>query len=715
MLSSRTEMQKVIEVARKQSLAAFMQTTTPVPQIPIIPSAIPELKKDDKSDTESKTEKRDRRRSSRSKSRERKDRSRERDRRDRHKSRRSRSRSRERRDRRRRDRSLSRDRTRSKECDRRDRSRERRRSCDQAPSKDSKPIGVWEAQNLINKTSPPQQPQLQNLTNFNPAAITPLPLLPNFTTNRSNWPTTANLNLNDNLKPNVVNFNNQSTNRFNSNSQNPRNQFNPQQQNQFQHNDSNNRFQGGNRNENYQNNENQTQQIEFRNCCVSLSPYYGGYGEIRRFFQGLFIHNTGIKFVNDENGKRTGIVYVRFAYPEGKEQALERNGKLLKNQVCEVIHLDDEEFETAIDKYRPDNFQDNQDNQDLRNKNPKYNANNRQDRTIPSGNTSSLTVEDLPNFVKEQDILKMFSDYSLMSLFIINKRKNVIAYVKFSNNDEAKKAFEDKSKHMIDTKQVSVKPCRDELFEQVSREQDELMGGLDKSNYVEADSNCVLLSGLPLKTSDRDIADIFSDVGIIPDNIHLINGSMGFNGEAFCEFCSIQDAQIALEKDGMPLGSSIISVKCVPKTEMEAILGIRSQQNNLPPKNSNQQNQRLFFQPRNFNGGPRGPPNFLNMRPPMRRFPLPIPPPHNPNDMLGPPGCTVLMENVPYKAGLDEILDFFNDFEIIPDNILRKFNPNGKPSGETKVIFCNADDAYRAVEQKNRMKIRDRTIFLSIC
>lgn len=98
----------------------------------------------------------------------------------------------------------------------------------------------------------------------------------------------------------------------------------------------------------------------------------------------------------------------------------------------------------------------------------------------------------------------------------------------------------------------------------------------------------------------------------------------------------------------------------------------------------------------------------------MRRFPPPMHPP-NPNDMLGPPGYTVLMENVPYKAGLDEILDFFNDFDIMPDNILRKFNPNGKPSGETKVIFGSADDAYQAVEQRNRQQIRDRTIYLSLC
>lgn len=105
----------------------------------------------------------------------------------------------------------------------------------------------------------------------------------------------------------------------------------------------------------------------------------------------------------------------------------------------------------------------------------------------------------------------------------------------------------------------------------------------------------------------------------------------------------------------------------------------------------------------NFMGGPRLP---------MRRFQKPLP---SQQHMQDPPGCTVLMENVPYKAGLDEILEFFEGFDIRTDNVLRRFNDNGTPSGEAKVYFNSPEEALQAVQQKRGHKIRDRTIYLTHC
>ncbi|KAJ8948708.1 hypothetical protein NQ318_017876 [Aromia moschata] len=107
MLSSRTEMQRVIEAARAQSYAAFMQVAPTPAAVPmpaavpaIVPAAVPEIKKEAK---DAKSDRKDSRRRSRSKSRDRKDRSRDRDRKDKRHRDRSRSRSRDRKDRRRRE------------------------------------------------------------------------------------------------------------------------------------------------------------------------------------------------------------------------------------------------------------------------------------------------------------------------------------------------------------------------------------------------------------------------------------------------------------------------------------------------------------------------------------------------------------------------------------------------------------------------------------
>lgn len=737
MLSSRTEMQKVIEAARNHSLAAFLPTPTPTPIAapitpilpPVIPPAIPEIKKQEKeiNNKDQKPDKRDKRRS-RSRSRDRKDRSRDRDRRDRRRRERSRSRSRERRERRRRERSRSRDRTRSKERDRRSKDRRSPEKPELQQPKEQKI--VWEA----------PQPTPETIPNIpaNLVGTYATLLASNIANNPTNlldpqngfqkqfvprWSTNTNDSQNSFQRPRFL-----PDDRFNDQSQN---QGRSRLLNQFNENRGGQNFNGrpqqglSNRMDNNSNSRfNERQPVkESTNCCVQLQPYYGGFGEVRRFFQGIFISNTGIKFVNDEFGKRTGVVYVRFAYPEGKDEALQRDGNMLKGQEVEVSHLDDLVFEETIDRFQrhSDNFSedDSEDSRFNKGKNiTKYF--NRNSHTPPAPKVfSSLLVEDLPTYAKEQDILKMFSDYSLTSIILLNKPRKVhVAYVQFSNLEDAKKALQETHKHVVDGKLVTVKPCRDEIFENIQREQSEIIDSSMEKQSNFKNSNALLLTRLPLKTTESDITDFFSDIGITPHKIHLMSSSMGFIGEAFCEFNTNEEARAALDKNGTPLGTSVVNVKSVDRSEMENTLGMNIIEDS-PPSNINLrtnimplmgQHQRPFFPRNNFMPGPRGP-SFVGPR--QRRFP----PQHQngSDETFGPPGCTVLMENVPYKATVEEILQFFDGYDIPADNILRRYNPNGKPSGESKVIFKSSDDAYQAVHEKQEQKIRDRTVYLSLC
>lgn len=447
------------------------------------------------------------------------------------------------------------------------------------------------------------------------------------------------------------------------------------------------------------------------NCCVEMRGFYGAYSDVRRFFQGLFINNTGIKFV------KNGVVYVRFAYPEGKEQALLRDGCPYRNTTIQVTHLDDEVFDQCAPPAgrlpRQDHTQADDDNQQQsfrgRNIQRHFNRN-----PIITKAFSCLLIEDLPSFAKEQDILKMFSDYPLISILLINKaRHHRVAYAKFSKAEDAKAALEETAKHVVDGKPVLVKPCDDEEFEAVEAEQNEIEIPRPENTVKECNTDCIALHDLPLKTNDRDVSDFFSDIGIIPVKVHLMSNHLGFTGTAYCEFASSREAGAALEKDGVPLGSNIVSVKPIDRPTMESFLNNPvPQQPNKFPQIMQQQGPRPFFQRNNFGGGGGVRPNFMGgPRLPMRRFQKPF---HSHN-MQDPPGCTVMMENVPYKAGLDEILEFFDGFDIPSDNVLRRFNDNGTPSGEAKVFFNSPEEAAQAVQQRRGHKIRDRLIYLTHC
>ncbi|XP_064544511.1 uncharacterized protein LOC135432679 isoform X3 [Drosophila montana] len=77
-------------------------------------------------------------------------------------------------------------------------------------------------------------------------------------------------------------------------------------------------------------------------------------------------------------------------------------------------------------------------------------------------------------------------------------------------------------------------------------------------------------------------------------------------------------------------------------------------------------------------------------------------------------GCVVAMRNVPFKADLKDILRFFNDYKLSPDDIIRRFNDDGKPTGDARVAFESPSEARSAFESKRRKQIFNRTVYLDI-
>lgn len=242
---------------------------------------------------------------------------------------------------------------------------------------------------------------------------------------------------------------------------------------------------------------------------------------------------------------------------------------------------------------------------------------------------------------------------------------------------------------------------------------------------------------MPQKTTDKDIADFFSDIGVIPTKIHLMSNNLGFTGEAYCEFLSNEEAARAAKKNETMLGSASISVVPITRTEMNNVLGsaFPAPMHQSGPSMGMKNPQ--MSPPRNFSGGgggngppdmygpgPNRPPFFNNNRDnfygprghhrfqgsrgqgPRMRYQGP---PMDVDDV--PPGCTIYLKNVPYKANTNDILDFFEGFSHT-GNVSRKFNPNETPSDEAKITFYDADEASRAVEELQKMKIWDRPIFL---
>uniref|UniRef100_H3BHP9 Copine-3 n=1 Tax=Latimeria chalumnae TaxID=7897 RepID=H3BHP9_LATCH len=133
--------------------------------------------------------------------------------------------------------------------------------------------------------------------------------------------------------------------------------------------------------------------------------------------------------------------------------------------------------------------------------------------------------------------------------------------------------------------------------------------------------------------------------------------------------------------------------------------------------------------PRRFGSGPRqegGPPSFGSGPPgpgsgPGHRSGPPGFGP-GPGNLSGPPGfgtgpgkpgpTVIKVQNMPFAVSVDEVVDFFYGYKVIPGSVCLKYNEIGMPTGEAMVAFESRDEAMAAVVDLNDRPIGSRKVKL---
>ncbi|XP_075983936.1 uncharacterized protein LOC142981726 [Anticarsia gemmatalis] len=828
------------------------------PPAPLVSPTSNSLLADDDKDDDKPERKRSRekdRRRSRSRSR-----SRDRERKERKRDRRDRSRSRERV--RRRDRSRSRER-RDRKRDRKDRSRSR----DRSPSRRSR-----DRRNERSLTG--SQEKVLDMPEA-PNAPTP----PNFPIMNQNVPS-HNMMQNNMMQNGPMGRNDSPMNRFNDPSiaeafnklqelgkkRNPNAFQGEHNGNGARMNSPNNRGGMGRGGGNFRRDGRPTrfETDQQRDCCVAIrnAPNHTSYGDVRRFFPFL-IDKHGIKMINDNMGRRTGNIFVRFCDSRSKQLALQRKSNELKGAEVIVEALDDGAYESAVDSFLP--YREENDEEE-----PPLTIASMDNKPQPP--LSVIKMSEVPNFVKEHDIIKSFSDFSLLSILLIDCRltRTKTAYVQFVKPEDARLALEKKERYifgrrtaiataisvaeyekeklahndksqeassqmepMQDNMSVPRDPRQRRMFDngpmhkggpghmqgqgqgppfftpQFPQQQgfagqfpgpqfggypgngpmdprtaatnwanrppfpnqmDQMSGPKANMDMDNEPLDCVLMKGLPRDATDRTIVTFLSDTGAVPARIHLMLDTNGMpSGDCFCEFRSIQEARMAITKHGKNLEGCRVTIDLVPRSVVEEALEGPKQPESLlgsgpmPP----QQMQQQFFEPNpmrgGFRGGFRGRGGFdrggfdrggFNNRGGFdggrgnfrgrggfndrgRGFDRGrgrgrgfgrgggVGGGFNDNgrndddqdpalDDFGAPGCVVSMENVPFRASIDDIMSFFSEFELTQDDVIRRYNERGQPTGDARVAFRTPFDAQRAVKTRHMDMIHERRISLCV-
>jgi len=71
-----------------------------------------------------------------------------------------------------------------------------------------------------------------------------------------------------------------------------------------------------------------------------------------------------------------------------------------------------------------------------------------------------------------------------------------------------------------------------------------------------------------------------------------------------------------------------------------------------------------------------------------------------------------MISNLCYKATIDDLLELFSEFDLHPDQVIRRFNDLGQPTGNACINFNSTQDAEAACEKHNSAKILNRSIWM---
>lgn len=496
---------------------------------------------------------------------------------------------------------------------------------------------------------------------------------------------------------------------------------------------------------------------------ISRMPPNINYKDVRKFFVGLEIPRDGLKLINDRKGRRVGDAYVKFSSSYVAEEALKFDGWTMGDSIVQVELASPEEFERAIDSYVPGGSPD-RDGREHRGGNMNYGRGGmsydrggpmrqepppykrRRSRSpfdVRKGDSCCVVVKNLPYKLEKRDLFRFFTglkfakgDTSVQIEEGPDGRPKGTALIEFFSASDVMRALSYHRKQAIGGRTVEVisipveeyksriaKYVKDtdvkivEKDRSTSRKRD--LGKSDEQdtkneskNDPKPDKSDGKNDDDPKDASDKEELETKKEHSEKKDSptdekrycVELRGVPFSANNQTLREFFSgLQIAQrgihIVFKPDGNAAGPAFVEFissedcKKAVKRDKEYIGSRYIDVKPVTKKEMLEQLSKLqakFKNPHHM-GGPGG---------------------HTPSvaHKVGKPGCVVGVQNMHFSTTLEDILDFFRGFHPIADSVKMRYNQAGVPTGDAMVAFHNREDASRAARQLNKGKMQNRTI-----
>lgn len=494
--------------------------------------------------------------------------------------------------------------------------------------------------------------------------------------------------------------------------------------------------------------------VEVRNIAPGVTEQ-----DIKRFFDPLPLYDSCIKFQfkKHQDGSRSTSILVKFVNVGNRTQALQLSGKFLKGQRTLILECDQQTFEQSEDMA-------------AQLQQPFLKLAFVPKRATPDDIASAFTLppdevvivqqngrESLEAYLKFADTQPAVDALKHKDKVLICNSRVKLSAIPEAEFDNAKKTaqasgapstLETPSGNYVVKGAVDESQTNNNL--PVSAMQSDGKGSQPAAEGHNATNNgagirnpaapselsnapaltCIRFNSLPLNVTDKDIVNFLKDVEVHPHRIHMMYTPEGtMSGEAFCEFLDEAAVHGALQKDRCLLNNHIVEMTPISMEELMAAVNDVPTYDEMPqfeddPEQYDQSmDSSQMYQgfggrgsrpymgrggPRRPFGGPRG--QYGETRG-GRRPPGPSGPGVQPGpDQFGRPGCVVSLENVPYKANVEDIMEFFGEFNVSRSDVIRRYNEHNLATGDARVCLQSPAEAMSAANTLDGQKIFDRFI-----
>ncbi|VDM18301.1 unnamed protein product [Hydatigera taeniaeformis] len=446
---------------------------------------------------------------------------------------------------------------------------------------------------------------------------------------------------------------------------------------------------------------------------ISMRPADVTVKSVFDFLRGVnIVPKFGIRVEEDALKRYTGNVYCMLTCPQSHHRALSCDGNVFRGAKVQVVNSSAEEYFKVTDS----NFQ---------SRCPPALLERIPPRASIKPNYYSegcIEISEIPDDATERDIVSFLGVPGLteenVKIVQGGPRGSSVALVHLPSARDLDillgappRPFSRNQTQNVKLMAISYM----QFVHSIAKSQSKQPDGVTKSSSSETPivvKTCCFIYGFARNMTVFEISKIFPTVFIPGDSIHLLSSSraavIDFINEDSCK-SALRDFSAA-ENDLKKVHRNLC-MRAISKVEFEQKLQEVENQTKSQTNDSDRAGSR--------SAGPRyhppqsplsGPPRGAHPRPP---FPPPGPPPPPHFRRPGPP-VSVHISNLPPNCPPNAVLDVFRPFRPLPGSLRFRRDHRGNQMGEALISFGCFGDAERAAHETNMFRLFNKSLSVRI-